>query len=475
MPKPATWKDDPACGHDVACAFQTHYCTYERVPRLLTLQRPEASDELLLITAYQWAELWFKVLLIDLRAVLVDDGTTYEPVKLLKRGIELFKLFDLQFDFAETVIVREARLKKSVRDGLAISHQFAELSSLASKLARLERITYPDFAETMQEYAVRFKAFRKRFQRFIKATLMSEKSAAKKYDEWLCLSELLSLQSGVKAAWHEADKLPHALMSSDHIGPDENMFVIVHQCFELWFKVILKQLDDAISALMNGDVALATKYIRRVALLQRWLVQQIQMPATMLPQDFLKFRSQTLEKDGTLYQSGLSPASGTESYQFREIELLCGLRDDPAFQEFLRGSEKLPVRLLTPRQEERLKQATLPEAFRYVAQQRGIERIDDVFTAANAPNPHADLARLADLLLEFDESFHFWRLSHVSMVEKMIGARSGTGFLGPQYLMETTGLKVQKHDRVFEEEQMRPRFFKELWAVRSRLELREGE
>lgn len=55
------------------------------------------------------------------------------------------------------------------------------------------------------------------------------------------------------------------------------------------------------------------------------------------------------------------------------------------------------------------------------------------------------------------------------MVEKMIGARSGTGFLGPEYLAETAGIRIQEKNRIFEERQVRPRFFEELWAVRTRL------
>jgi tryptophan 2,3-dioxygenase len=228
-------------------------------------------------------------------------------------------------------------------------------------------------------------------------------------------------------------------------------------------------LDRAVPALLAGDVAAATALVRRVALIQRLLVPQIQMPATMLPLDFMRFRNQKLERDGQVLLTGLTPASGTESYQFREIEILCGLRDDPIFRNYLAGSDQLPVHLLTPRQRARLSEPTLPEAFRIAASQRGLESYDDLFTAANAPNPFLDLALLADTLLEFDEFFRFWRLGHVSMVEKMIGSRSGTGFLGPQYLAETAGLRFQEHNRVFEERQFRPRFFKELWAARSGL------
>ena len=94
MTRPIPWNGDPVCGHEVTFAYQTHYCSYIRVPRLLSLQNPQRPDELLLITAFQWYELWFKVLLTDLRAALASGGATYEPVKLLLRGLELFKLFD---------------------------------------------------------------------------------------------------------------------------------------------------------------------------------------------------------------------------------------------------------------------------------------------------------------------------------------------------------------------------------------------
>jgi tryptophan 2,3-dioxygenase len=139
------------------------------------------------------------------------------------------------------------------------------------------------------------------------------------------------------------------------------------------------------------------------------------------------------------------------------------------FRKYLAGAEALPIRLLTLRQRERLTQMTLPEAFRRAADGRGLTQYDDLFTPADVPNPHAALAALADTLLEFDEFFRFWRFGHVSMVEKMIGAKSGTGFLGPEYLMETAGIKIQEMNRVFEERQVRPRFFEELWAVRTRL------
>ncbi len=497
MPKPAAWNDEPECGHEVANAYQTHYCTYIRVPRLLTLQHPQSPDELLLVTALQWYELWLKVLITDLRAALADpaagSGQTYESIKLLRRGIELFKLFDTHADLAEAIIIRELGLTKPVctsaekRD--ALSEQFARLERLARPLLRaldrrgtgsrdtarvkpvpiLHTSPMPEAAVVVREYAARLKAFQARHRKFVKATLSLRKTKAPAYAEWLRLPDLLNLQDGLKAAWTERGQPPAAFWKPEDISPDEMMFVVVHQCFEVWFKVILDHVDRAIPLIWRNEIIEATRLLRRAALIQRLLVQQIQIPATMLPLDFMRFRSQRMEQGGKVLYTGLSPASGTESYQFREIEIVCGLRDDPVFQKYLAGTDSLPIRLLTPRQRERLRQPTLPEAFRRAVQARGLSGFDSLFTPADVPNPHADLARLADVLIEFDEFFRFWRFSHVSMVEKMIGAKSGTGFLGPEYLMETAGIKIQEKNRVFEERQVRPRFFEELWAVRTRL------
>jgi tryptophan 2,3-dioxygenase len=471
MPKPATWNGEPDCGHDVNCAYQTHYCTYIRVPRLLTLQQPTTPDELLLITAHQWYELWFKVLLTDLRALVADDLTTYEPIKLLRRGIELFRLFDSHADLAESVIIRDAGLTHPVRAASvsAVSSQFSDLTAQARHLRRLAHQPEPALADVAQDYAARLKAFRPRYQSFLKATLLPKKSHSPTYAEWLNLSVMLALQEGIKSAWTEAGRQPVAWWKPECINPDETMFIIVHQCFEIWFKVILEHIDRALPLLVNGDVGGAHRLLRRVLAVMKLLVHQIQIPGTMLPLDFLRFRDMRQERDSKTYTTGLSPASGTESYQFREIEIVCGLRDDPVFRKYLAGTDSLPMRPITPRQAERLDQPTLPEAFRRAARQRGLQRYDDLFTPANVPNPNSDLAALGDTLIEFDEFFRFWRLGHVSMVEKMIGAKSGTGFLGPEYLMETAGIRIQEHNRVFAERQIRPRFFEELWAVRSRM------
>ncbi len=473
--KPAVWDDDPGCGHDVAHAYQTHYCTYIRVPRLLTLQTPSTPDELWLIAAAQWFELWFKVLLTDLRAALSADWTTFEPVKLLRRGVELYKLCDLALDLMESVAVRELQLSKSIstQDPVVVSEQCTQLKHVASLLSSPRAPDFPGLAQTIDEYCARLDAISARFDRLLRTVISPDRNSPT-YEEWLHLPVLLDLQSGVKAAWTEEGRAPEDFYEPESLSADETMFVVVHQCFELWFRVLLDQIDRAIAALTNGATAEALARLRRVVRVQQLLVYQIQIPATMQPLDFMRFRHQTQERGGRKLVTGLSPASGTESYQFREIEIVCGLRDDAVFNRYLEGTDKLPIRLLTPRQAERLKEPTLFDEFMQTVKTRGLARLDDIYARSDVANPNADLAQLADTLIEFDEFFRLWRVNHLMMVERMIGGKSGTGFLGPEYLMETAGIRIQQKNRVFEERQVRPRFFEELWGVRTRLGAQDG-
>ena len=169
MHTPAVWRDDPECGHAVAQVYQTHYCSYIRTPRLLTLQRAANDAELALITAHQWYELWFKVLLTDLRAAVASAGETYEAVQLLKRGLELFRLFELHADLAETMLVRDLGVTRGLRglDGSGPSAQFCEIARLAEDLPRLAAFTFPGLAEVVAEYEARLAAFRGRYERLL--------------------------------------------------------------------------------------------------------------------------------------------------------------------------------------------------------------------------------------------------------------------------------------------------------------------
>lgn len=102
---------------------------------------------------------------------------------------------------------------------------------------------------------------------------------------------------------------------------DETLFIIVHQAYELWFKQILHEIHSILPVLSQSHVdesKISTVNLRleRVHRIQDVLVDQIDILETMTPLDFLDFRDY------------LIPASGFQSIQFKEIEILLGLKSE---------------------------------------------------------------------------------------------------------------------------------------------------
>lgn len=132
-------------------------------------------------------------------------------------------------------------------------------------------------------------------------------SAAPTYWDYLKLDKLLELQGGL-----EGDER--------QLMPDELHFIVVHQAFELWFKLILRELRlarDHLAAprVPEEKIPYVVHHLRRVTAILEHAVQQFSVMETLTPQDFLSFRDK------------LVPASGFQSFQLREIEILLGLED----------------------------------------------------------------------------------------------------------------------------------------------------
>jgi tryptophan 2,3-dioxygenase len=128
------------------------------------------------------------------------------------------------------------------------------------------------------------------------------------YWDYLQMSTLLSLQGGL-----EGDEAA--------LAPDELLFIVVHQAYELWFKQVLRELREAIHLLgldrLDEDkVPYVVHHLRRVAQILRLAVEQFHVMETLTPQDFLSFRDK------------LVPASGFQSFQMRELEIRLGLGED---------------------------------------------------------------------------------------------------------------------------------------------------
>jgi tryptophan 2,3-dioxygenase len=252
------------------------------------------------------------------------------------------------------------------------------------------------------------------------------------YCSYLRVPELTDLQP-------QEDQLKHH---------DELLFIITHQAFELWFKQILHELAATTRLLDADNAGYATWLMRRVNQIVRLLIDQIHITETMAPQDFFAFRA------------ALSPASGTESLQYREIEIRSGLRDTARYRSALEaapgppGSESPQTRVLTASLAAAWEQPSLHDAFMGLLQRRNVP-VEQVYARLDRSRHH-DLFLLAETLLEYDELFNLWRMHHRAMVERALsGATKGTG--------HTTGVRYLDRTLTY------PHFFPELWGARATL------
>ena|SRR5205085_2481089 len=238
-------------------------------------------------------------------------------------------------------------------------------------------------------------------------------------------------------------------LRSDPVQHDETLFIIIHQVYELWFKQLLHELDTIIRRLNADETLMAHRLLRRCIEIERVLINQVAVLETMTPTDFLAFRDH------------LRPASGFQSFQFREIEYVSGLKDERFLRGYAEGSEE------HGRLAARLAQPSVLEAFYDLLRRRGFDlpadgedptaherRVRQLLRIYEDAENYYSLFLLAESLIEYDEMFAMWRLRHVKMVERMIGTKSGTGGSeGAAYLHKTVERK----------------FFPELWEVRNYL------
>lgn len=137
---------------------------------------------------------------------------------------------------------------------------------------------------------------------------MDKKLSSIHYDQYLQLQKVLGAQKPRSKVFGEQ-------------AHDEMLFIIIHQVYELWFKEILHDLDSVMEMFSEGvvreeDIGTAISRLDRVVKIQKILVDQIDILETMTPLDFLDFRNYLL------------PASGFQSFQFRQLEVSLGLKRD---------------------------------------------------------------------------------------------------------------------------------------------------
>ena len=237
-------------------------------------------------------------------------------------------------------------------------------------------------------------------------------------------------------------------------GPehDEMLFIVIHQVYELWFKQILHETARLQKSLEEGDTPTALATFKRILTILKVLVAQIDVLETMTPISFNSFRHR------------LDTASGFQSAQFRELELLLGHKRASAAAHYPEDSAER-VRL-----DELMARPSLWDSFlRYLVHEGYAVPAEDLARDPREPTAESaavqevlldiyrhdpTVAQICERLVDLDEGLQEWRYRHVKMVERTIGTKRGTGgSAGAEYLRTTLG---------------RP-LFPDLWAIRVRL------
>jgi tryptophan 2,3-dioxygenase len=286
------------------------------------------------------------------------------------------------------------------------------------------------------------------------------------YHEYLQLDKILNAQ------FPESDKLKLP-------AHDEMLFIIIHQAYELWFKQLHHEADSVAAimsrpALNDNSPELQTivHRLNRCVTIMRVLVHQIDIMETMTPMDFLDFRDM------------LRPASGFQSWQFKELEAKLGLKFEhrhgkeyytsqlkPAHVDLIKKAEsgKSLLQLLNSWLERMpfLKEGADADFWVHyknvynetlaVGEKNNLEAFEEIFenqvsNENRTLSPAACRAalfimlyrgypllqlpfQLLNCLLEIDEQLSSWRYRHMNMVHRMIGTRIGTGgSTGKDYL-----------------------------------------
>ena len=256
------------------------------------------------------------------------------------------------------------------------------------------------------------------------------------YGSYLRIDDLLSLQE------------PRST------GPehDELLFIVIHQVYELWFKELLHELDRVARLLTEDESHRAQHTLKRILTILKVMVAQLDILETMTPLEFLSFRQR------------LEAASGFQSDQFRQIEFMLGVKNEASIARFAEGTRARAAL------QKRHGEPTLWDAFLHYLAREGYA-VPAAHLTRNVAAPieaSADVQRvlievyrkdpknaeLCERLVDLDEGVQEWRYRHVKMVERTIGAKSGTGGSpGAAYLRGTVGRNI----------------FPDLWEIRSQL------
>ncbi len=212
-------------------------------------------------------------------------------------------------------------------------------------------------------------------------------TAKSDYENYVRTDELLSLQKG-------PDEWEHR---------DELLFAVVHQSSELWLKLAISEVGEAVAQLKGNNLREAHRLLSRAVLCIHQTHNALDMLEKMSPWDYQQVRR------------ALGHGSGFDS---------------PGFNGLRKAVPQLGI-----------------EFHRLLSDMKL-----DLLTLFLNDRHYEDLYQLAEWLLELDERISLWRARHFKVVERSIGMKvQGT---------QGTPVEVLAKLNSFS-------FFPELWDIRT--------
>eukprot|EP00762_Andalucia_godoyi_P002230 ANDGO_07479.mRNA.1 Tryptophan 2 len=280
---------------------------------------------------------------------------------------------------------------------------------------------------------------------------------------------------------------------------DEHLFILVHQVFELWFKQIIREIESVREFMIacasqktpSISPSIALTRLNRAEKILRHSHSIFGVLETMHPAEFAEFRD------------FIGPASGFQSVQMRELEILLGIgekdriqKDGKSYtfafgekqrqtiasreaepkmkdvlqdflasfpvparfeQEFLKAKDKhlRDQKMMwfngdLPRVQEAVAMELKPTqdflAMEGVSEDARKARIAALFIESYRDSGDATMfvfAQILDAVIAFEEAMILWRHYHARMVERIIGRRAGTGgSSGVDYLDKTSHYRI---------------------------------
>jgi len=248
------------------------------------------------------------------------------------------------------------------------------------------------------------------------------------------------------------------ILSAQHpLSParDELLFIVQHQTSELWMKLLVHELRDAMACVQRDDLQPAFKMLARVSRIMEQLVSAWTVLSTMTPPEYTAMRPY------------LANSSGFQSAQYRCIEFMLGNKNAAMLKPHAHRPD------LLAQVEAAYRAPSLHDIALQAMHRRGVavpaaclERdwsephaFDEQVQAAwlevyREPQKYWDLYQLGEKLTDIEDAFRLWRFRHVTTVERVIGFKRGTGgTAGVSYLRKMLDVVL----------------FPELWSLRTEL------